>query len=190
MEQNSELVNTPPTPKGQNQAQNVDSTLSWQTTKNQANPIVPYVGFYVAQCSRCFKWRFLPSKEEFEEKCERNAFLCTDIREWRPEITCCDETDVPDDATWAIEKRNIARPPPGWERQLKIRGSGGSRYADVYYIPPSGKKKKRLRSRVDVERYFVDHPDEAEGVDLSQFSFQIPTPSRKIYQSYVPEPED
>lgn len=90
--------------------------------------------------------------------------------------SCNDDTDLREDGNWAIEKQNIARPPIGWERVLKIRGSRRTRFADVYYFTPSG---KRLRSTVDVQRYLDEHPDEAERVALSQFSFRPPRPLLK-----------
>ncbi|GAB4854074.1 methyl-CpG-binding domain-containing protein [Ancistrocladus abbreviatus] len=45
-------------------------------------------------------------------------------REWRPEISCDDPADIQQDGSrlWAIDKPNIAQPPPGWERELRIRG--------------------------------------------------------------------
>lgn len=32
-----------------------------------------------------------------------------------------------------------------------------------------------------IDRYLLEHPDEAEGVDLSRFSFQTPKPLRKNF---------
>lgn len=48
--------------------------------------------------------------------------------------SCNDDTDLREDGNWAIEKQNIARPPIGWERVLKIRGSRRTRFADVYVL--------------------------------------------------------
>ncbi|KAG0473954.1 hypothetical protein HPP92_015811 [Vanilla planifolia] len=45
---------------------------------------------------------------------------------------------------------------PGWDRQLRIRGEGSTRFADVYYVAPSG---KRLRSMVELKRYLEEHPE-------------------------------
>lgn len=157
-----------------NPADSASDGTDSRPSQNQAYRIVPYVGAYVTQCSICFKWRFLPSKEMFEEICENNSeqpFVCAGIREWHPDISCNEDTDLTEDGNWAIEKQNIPRPPLGWERILKIRSSGGDRFADVYYFPPSG---VRLRSTADVKRYLDNHPDEAEGIALSQFSFQSP----------------
>ncbi|WOH03241.1 hypothetical protein DCAR_0522637 [Daucus carota subsp. sativus] len=151
--------------------------------QNQAYKISPSVGAFTVQCSICFKWRFLPSKEKYEEIREHiteQPFVCEAAREWRPEISCNDEPDIRQDGSrlWAIDRPNIAQPPRGWERLLRIRGFGGSRFADVYYISPSGKK---LRSTVEIQRYLLQHPDEAEGVALSRFSFQTPKPLQKNF---------
>lgn len=94
---------------------------------------------FTAQCSVCFKWRFLPSKEKFEEIREHileQPFVCAVAREWRPKISCNDDPDITQDGSklWAIERPNTARPPLGWERLLKIRGPGGARFADVYVL--------------------------------------------------------
>ncbi|KAK1353492.1 methyl-CpG-binding domain-containing protein 2 [Heracleum sosnowskyi] len=151
--------------------------------QNQAYKISPNVGAFTVQCSICFKWRLLPSKKKYEEIREHileQPFVCEAAREWRPEISCDDEPDIRQDGSrlWAIDRPNIAQPPLGWERLLRIRGFGGSRFADVYYITPSGKK---LRSTVEIQRYLLEHPGEAEGVDLSRFSFQTPKPLRKNF---------
>ncbi|XP_074365617.1 methyl-CpG-binding domain-containing protein 2-like isoform X1 [Apium graveolens] len=149
----------------------------------QAYKILPTIGAFTAQCSICFKWRLLPSKKKYEEIREHileQPFVCEAAREWRPDISCDDEPDIRQDGSrlWAIDRPNIAQPPLGWERLLRIRGLGGCRFADVYYVTPSGKK---LRSTIEIQRYLLEHPDEAEGVDLSRFSFQTPKPLRKNF---------
>ncbi|XP_073156030.1 methyl-CpG-binding domain-containing protein 2 [Henckelia pumila] len=144
----------------------------------------PSIGAFTVQCADCFKWRLIPTKEKYEEIREHimeQPFICETARDWRAEISC----DVPPDITqdgsrlWAIDKPSIAQPPPGWQRLLRIRGEGSTRFADVYYVAPSG---KRLRSMVEVQRYLNEHPKcEEEGVRLSQFSFQIPKPLQENY---------
>ncbi|KAF0923211.1 hypothetical protein E2562_003422 [Oryza meyeriana var. granulata] len=63
-------------------------------------------------------------------------FECERAREWRPDVTCDDPEDISQDGSrlWAIDKPNIALPPPGWERQIRIRGEGGTKFADVLYF--------------------------------------------------------
>ncbi|GAA0156518.1 hypothetical protein Leryth_006711 [Lithospermum erythrorhizon] len=141
--------------------------------------ILPSVGAFTVQCGHCLKWRLIPTKEKYEqirEHISEKPFYCEIAQEWRPEISCDDPTDISQDGSrpWAIDKPNIAQPPPGWERLLRIRGEGGTRFADVYYLTPSG---KRLRSIIEVEKYLSQNPQYLEeGVRLSQFSFQIPRP--------------
>ncbi|KAL8096730.1 methyl-CpG-binding domain-containing protein 2-like [Apium graveolens] len=151
--------------------------------QNSVSRNLPSVGAFTVQCAKCFKWRLIPSKEKYEEIREHileQPFVCEAAREWRPEISCDDEPDIRQDGSrlWAIDRPNIAQAPLGWERLLRIRGFGGTKFADVYYVTPSG---KRLRSMVEVQRYLLEHPDEAEGVALSQFSFQIPRPLQENY---------
>ncbi|KAE9586418.1 putative DNA-binding domain-containing protein [Lupinus albus] len=83
------------------------------------------------------------------------------------------------DRIWAIDKPNISKPPEGWERLTRIRSEGSSKFADIYYVAPSG---KRLRSMVEINNYLLEHPEYmSDGVDLSKFSFQIPKPLQENY---------
>ncbi|CAA3009260.1 methyl- -binding domain-containing 2-like [Olea europaea subsp. europaea] len=151
------------------------------------NRVLRFIGAFAVQCANCFKWRLVPKKEIYEEIREHiieRPFLCETAREWQPEISCNDQPDIAQDGSrlWAIDKPNIARPPPGWQRILSIRGEKSTKFADVYYLAPSG---KRLRSIVEVQRYLNDRPEYKE-VSLSQFSFQIPRPLRQNYVSKRP----
>lgn len=99
--------------------------------------VLPSVGAFTVQCASCFKWRLIPTKEKYEEIREHiteNPFVCKTAREWRPDISCDDPTDITQDGSrlWAIDKPNIAQPPPGWQRLLRIRGEGSTKFADVY----------------------------------------------------------
>ncbi|XP_038890273.1 methyl-CpG-binding domain-containing protein 2 isoform X1 [Benincasa hispida] len=146
--------------------------------------VLPSVGAFTVQCASCFKWRLIPTKEKYEEIREHlleKPFYCETAREWRPDISCDDPADITQDGSrlWAIDKPNIAQPPPGWQRLLHIRGEGSTKFADVYYIAPSGKK---LRSMVDIQKYLIEHPEyQTEGVSMTRFSFQIPKPLRENY---------
>ncbi|XP_074286803.1 methyl-CpG-binding domain-containing protein 2-like isoform X2 [Silene latifolia] len=146
--------------------------------------VLPSVGAFTVQCAMCYKWRFIPTKEKYQEIREHvveQPFTCDLAREWRPDITCHDPSDIEPDGSrlWAIDKPSIAQPPPGWDRELRIRGQGSYNFADVYYTSPTG---KRLRSIVEVHKYLMKHPEfEREGVTLSQFSFKTPKPLQKNY---------
>ncbi|KAL9256964.1 Methyl-CpG-binding domain-containing protein [Drosera capensis] len=146
--------------------------------------VLPSVGAFTVQCANCFKWRLISTKAKYEEIREHileDPFVCEMAREWRPDISCDDPADLTQegDRLWAIDKPNIARPPPGWERELRIRGEGSSKFADVYYIAPSG---KRLRSMIEIQKYLTEHPEYAtQGVTMSRFSFQTPKPLRENY---------
>ncbi|XP_039118410.1 methyl-CpG-binding domain-containing protein 2-like [Dioscorea cayenensis subsp. rotundata] len=138
-------------------------------------------GSFTVQCNNCFKWRLIPTKDKYEkirENISQKPFVCEQAREWNRVLSCDDPTDISQDDTrlWAIDKPNIAQPPQGWERLIRLRGEGGTRFADVYYVTPSGKK---LRSMVEVERYLTEHS--IQGVHISQFSFQTPKPLRADY---------
>ncbi|KAL0426694.1 UNVERIFIED_CONTAM: Methyl-CpG-binding domain-containing protein 2 [Sesamum latifolium] len=153
-------------------------------SSNQTPRVLPSVGAFTVQCANCFKWRLIPTKEKYEEIRElimEQPFFCETGREWRPDISCDDPPDIVQDGSrlWAIDKPSIARPPPGWQRLLRFRGEGGTKFADVYYVAPSG---KRLRSMVEIQKYLDEHPEYIEeGISLSQFSFQIPRPLKENY---------
>jgi len=162
-------------------------TRSISKIKNSSSPssrVLPAVGAYAVQCVKCFKWRFIPTKEQYEaiRHCaSEDPWVCHKASAWRPNASCDDPAELSQDITrlWIIDKPNIPRPPTGWERLLTLRGEMTCRFADVYYISPSG---KRLRSRVEVEKFLEDNPQYAkEGVDISQFNYQIPRPLHECY---------
>lgn len=106
-------------------------------TPNRSSRVLPSVGAFTVQCANCFKWRLIPTKEKYEQIREsilQQPFVCETAREWRPDISCEDPADISQDGSrlWAIDKPNIAQPPPGWQRLLRIRGEGSSKFADVY----------------------------------------------------------
>lgn len=145
--------------------------------------VVPEVGAFTVQCANCFKWRLIPDQEKYEvirEHITDQPFTCETTREWDREISCDDPTDLEQDGTriWAIDKPNIAQPPPGWKRLLRLRSEGSSKFADVYYTSPTGTK---LRSIPDVQRYLDNHPEQKQVADVRRFSFQIPRPLRENY---------
>jgi len=150
----------------------------------------PCIGAFTIQCAKCFKWRLIPTKEKYEEIREhiiQEPFDCERAREWRPDVTCDDPEDISQDGSrlWAIDKPNIAQAPAGWERQIRIRGEGGTKFADVYYTAPTARK---LRSLVEVDRYLSENPQyAAQGITLAQFSFQIPRPLRQNYVKKKPK---
>ncbi|MCL7040267.1 hypothetical protein MKW94_006299 [Papaver nudicaule] len=128
------------------------------------------IGTFTVQCSDCYKWRLIPTKEKYEKYVQ--------ISRWRPDISCDDPADINQDGSklWALDKPNIPQPPPCWQRLYRVRGEGCTRFADVYYVTPSG---KRLRSMVEIQKYILEHPD--AGLTTSQFSFQIPKPLQENY---------
>ncbi|XP_076917908.1 methyl-CpG-binding domain-containing protein 2-like [Bidens hawaiensis] len=146
--------------------------------------ILPAIGAFTVQCANCFKWRFIPTQQKYEEIREHvieKPFVCATAHEWRPDVSCDDPSDVEPDGSrlWAIDKPNIVQPPPGWHRDLRIRGEGGTKFGDIYYTAPSGKV---LRSICDIEKYLTAHPEYVEqGVTLAQFSFQVPKPLQENY---------
>ncbi|XP_073128780.1 methyl-CpG-binding domain-containing protein 2-like [Henckelia pumila] len=151
-----------------------------QGPSTSSNKVWESVKAYAVQCISCMKWRFVPSKEKYEEireKIKEHPFTCDVARQWKPEISCETEYDIKpghQNWLWAMDKPNIPRTPKGWQRIIRARSGGSTKFADVYYVAPSN---KRLRSMVELNRYLGEHPHFAqEGVTESQFSFQSPLP--------------
>ncbi|CAH8313396.1 unnamed protein product [Eruca vesicaria subsp. sativa] len=188
-------------PKGNNNTEEEEEGVEPEPIQSQPSSShktqCPSIGAFTVQCATCFKWRLMPSMEKYEEIREQileKPFFCETACEWKPNVSCDVPEDISQDGTrvWAIDRPSISRPPAGWQRQLRIRGEGGTKFADVYYVAPSGKK---LRSNVEVQKYLNENPEYIrEGVKLSQFSFQIPKPLRDDYVRKRParlmEPSD
>ncbi|KAI3814772.1 hypothetical protein L1987_14416 [Smallanthus sonchifolius] len=180
---NQQLVLYDPSVNGGSVAEDFPCPVSYKPPP--VKRILPAVGAFTVQCANCFKWRFIPTKEKYEEIREHiieKPFVCASAHEWRPGVSCDDPPDIEQDGSriWAIDKPNIAQPPPGWQRDLRIRGEGGTKFADIYYTPPTGGKV--LRSIHEVGKYLIEHPEYVEqGVTLAQFSFQVPKPLREDY---------
>ncbi|XP_015168705.1 methyl-CpG-binding domain-containing protein 2-like [Solanum tuberosum] len=155
-----------------------------EPVNNMKPPTTPMA--LVVECARCFKWRYIPTKEKYEEIREHileRPFYCETTREWHSNKQCDDPPDLTEDESglkWAIDTPNIPQPPPGWERVIKFRTKRNTRIADVYYNSPS---YQQLRSKIEVEKYLEQHPEYAtQSAKLDQFSFQIP---RLLEEDYV-----
>lgn len=99
--------------------------------------VLPSVGTYTAQCTLCLKWRLIPTQEKFEEIRAHSAnvpFTCDTVNLWRNGVSCDDPEDISPDneRLWAIDKAGIPETPFGWKRELRIRGEGSTKFADVY----------------------------------------------------------
>lgn len=160
------------------------SYFSLEPSKASKRGLAKEIGELAVQCAKCQKWRIISTKEKYEEIRERikeDPFVCEKAHEWKPNVTCDDPPDISQDGSklWAIDKPNIPRAPHGWERLIRIRGEGSTKFADVYYRSPTGMK---LRSTKEVEKYLAEHPEYvAQGVKLSRFSFTAPAPLQKDY---------
>ncbi|XP_002971718.2 uncharacterized protein LOC9640244 [Selaginella moellendorffii] len=143
----------------------------------------PEVQAYTVQCSRCGQWRLVPSEEVYESIRARvleNPWVCEDAKIWRPDACCDIKGDIQqegDDRLWALDKPNLPKTPAGWKRDFVIRSEGCSRFGDIYYISPCGKK---LRSMVEVAKFLEDHPEYYD-LSVDQFCYTIPQPADKSY---------
>jgi hypothetical protein len=107
--------------------------------KPRSGTVLPSIGAYTVQCASCYKWRIVPTKEKYEELREsisQELFLCTRASEWNRALSCDEPEDLSQDGSrvWALDKPNIVQPPPGWDREVRLRGAS-TKFADVYVTP-------------------------------------------------------
>ncbi|RLN00198.1 methyl-CpG-binding domain-containing protein 4-like [Panicum miliaceum] len=128
------------------------------------------VGLYAVQCYVCYKWRMIPTKEEFEtlrEKFTEDPWFCSR----RPECSCDDPADIEYDSSriWVIDKPNIPKPPPETERLVIMRRDFTK--MDTYYVMPNG---KRARCAGDVDKFLEANPEYKNRISVSDFNFAPP----------------
>ncbi|PHU16413.1 Methyl-CpG-binding domain-containing protein 4 [Capsicum chinense] len=136
------------------------------------------VSEWAVQCGKCFKWRTIPTMEEFEEirkKFVEEPFHCNN----KPNGSCDEPAAIEYDSsrTWVIDKPNLPKTPSGFKRKLYLRQDHSE--MDVYYIAPSG---KRLRSIVQVRAFLRQNPEFAD-ISVSDFTFTTPKVMRNAASS-------
>ncbi|XP_010912085.1 uncharacterized protein [Elaeis guineensis] len=137
-----------------------------------------YPGAYAVQCSKCFKFRLIPTKEEFEtirHNFIEDPWFCNK----NPNVSCDDPGDIEQDGTqiWVADKPNVPKAPPNTERMLTMRKDLSK--LDCHYTMPNG---KRVRSTVEVEKFLEAYPEYRDQFSVSSFSFTSP----KIMEEFVP----
>ncbi|TKW27396.1 hypothetical protein SEVIR_3G254000v4 [Setaria viridis] len=128
------------------------------------------VGLYAAQCYMCYKWRMIPTKEEFEtlrENFTEDPWFCSR----RPDCSCEDPADIEYDSSriWVLDKPNIPKPPPETERLVIMRRDFSK--MDTYYVMPNG---KRARCAGDVDKFLEANPEYKNRISTSDFNFAPP----------------
>jgi len=128
------------------------------------------VGVYAVQCYMCYKWRMIPTKEEFEtlrENFTENPWFCSR----RPDCSCDDPADIEYDSSriWVIDRPNIPKPPPETERLVIMRRDFTK--MDTYYVMPNG---KRARCAGDVDKFLEANPEYKNRISVSAFNFAPP----------------
>ncbi|CDP20637.1 unnamed protein product [Coffea canephora] len=133
---------------------------------------------WAVQCDKCFKWRTVPSQEEYEEirsKFKQDPFLCSK----KPNVSCDDPADIEYDSTrtWVMDKPNIPKTPTGFKKRMVMRKDFTK--MDVYYTTPTG---RILRSSTQAAS-FLDANPQFKGLSPSDFSFASP----KIMEDTIPQ---
>ncbi|XP_059660544.1 methyl-CpG-binding domain-containing protein 4-like isoform X2 [Cornus florida] len=149
-----------------------------KTSKSEAEAGQSSIGIYAVQCGECFKWRVIPTQEEFEDIRSRSVedpFFCHK----KPNASCDDPADIEYDATrmWVVDKPNIPKTPAGFQRGLVLR-KDHSKF-DANYTTPTGKK---VRGPSEVASFIESNP-EYKDLSVSDFSFWTP----KIMDDTVPQ---
>lgn len=137
------------------------------------------VDIWSAQCAECFKWRTIPTVEEYEEirsKFIEDPFICSK----KAGVSCDDPADIEYDnsRTWLMDKPNLPKTPVGFKRRIVVRRDFSR--LDCYYDTPNGRV---LRASTQVGKYLSAHP-EYKNISVSDFSFTGP----KIMDDTLPSP--
>lgn len=142
----------------------------WCFLQQQSGTVSNFVDLWSAQCGECFKWRLIPTEEEFEEirsKFIEDPFVCSKI----PNICCNDPAEIEYDNTrvWAIHRPNTPKTPEGFKRRLMMRKDCSR--ADCSYQTPKGKS---LRSLAEVSRFLDNYPEYKKIASVNDFCFRQP----------------
>uniref|UniRef100_A0A2P2JQR8 Methyl-CpG-binding domain-containing family protein n=1 Tax=Rhizophora mucronata TaxID=61149 RepID=A0A2P2JQR8_RHIMU len=149
-----------------------------KTPRKNPRASLRLIDTYAAQCNKCYKWRVIPTQEEYEDirsKLPEDPFFC----DRKPGVSCDDPAEIDYDSTrtWVIDRPGIPKTPDGFKRSLVLRRDFSK--MDAYYITPTGKK---LRTRNEIAAFLEAHP-KYKGVPLSDFNFTSP----KVMEDTVPE---
>ncbi|XP_073300301.1 methyl-CpG-binding domain-containing protein 4-like [Primulina huaijiensis] len=152
---------------------------SSQRNKRQSGDALKQVDIWTAQCGECFKWRTIPTVEEYEEirsKIIEDPFICSK----KDGVTCEDPADIEynNSRTWLLDKPNLPKTPVGFKRRIVIRRDFSR--LDCYYDTPNGRV---LRASTQVGRFLSDKPV-YNNISVSDFSFTGP----KIMEDTLPPP--
>nr|GFA43383.1 methyl-CpG-binding domain-containing protein 4-like [Tanacetum cinerariifolium] len=96
------------------------------SAKKSRGPPQNSIDTFAVQCNDCFKWRTIPTEDEFEEyrsKQNEDPFVCTKLEG----IVCDSPADIEYDSsrTWVMDKPNIPKTAKGNELVEK-KNPGGS----------------------------------------------------------------
>uniref|UniRef100_A0A5B7BUB7 Putative methyl-CpG-binding domain-containing protein 1-like n=1 Tax=Davidia involucrata TaxID=16924 RepID=A0A5B7BUB7_DAVIN len=136
------------------------------------------IDVYAVQCGKCFKWRVIPTQEEYEDIRSRfveDPFFC----DTKPDVSCEDPADIEYDATrtWVADKPNLPKTPVGFQRGLVLRRDYSK--LDAHYVTPTGKK---ARASSGIASFLEENP-EYKDLSMSDFSFTVP----KVMDDTIPE---
>lgn len=129
-----------------------------------------FTELWSAQCGECFKWRLIPTEEEFEEirsKFIEDPFVCSK----KPNVSCEDPADIERDESriWAIHKPELPKTPRGFKKSMVLRKDLSR--MDCYYSTPNGKK---IRASTDVPKFLDKFPKYKKDLSSNDFSFNSP----------------
>ncbi|KAL5712714.1 Methyl-CpG-binding domain protein 4 [Ranunculus cassubicifolius] len=144
---------------------------------------------YTVQCAECFKWRVIPTQEEYEEirsNIIEDPWFCNK----KPDVTCEDPADIDHDASriWLADNPNLPKTPDGFKRKVVVRRdfSVSDIYCDIYYDVPTG---EIVRSLSEMQRFLKENPKYKSMVKISDFDFTRPKNMADTIPAYAEEEE-
>ncbi|KAL5712715.1 Methyl-CpG-binding domain protein 4 [Ranunculus cassubicifolius] len=140
----------------------------WLSSKSSRSTIT--TSLYTVQYAECFKWRVIPTQEEYEE-IGRNIIEDPWFCNKKTDVTCEDPADIDYDASriWVMDKPNLPKTPNGFKKKVVVRSDFST--CDIYYDVPTG---KRVRSLSEMQRFLNNNPKYKSMVEISDFDFTRP----------------
>ncbi|KAH6827651.1 methyl-CPG-binding domain 1 [Perilla frutescens var. hirtella] len=140
--------------------------------QQQSGTFSKTVDIWTVQCAECFKWRVIPTQEEYEEirsKVIEEPFVCSKMA--MGAVSCNNAADIElnNSRTWLIDKPNLPKTPAGFKRRVVMRKDGSR--LDCYYNTPNGKV---LRSLNEVPTFLDKNQSFKKYASVRDFSFICP----------------
>lgn len=141
---------------------------SWQQCVSAGD----IVEVWSVQFGECYKWRVIPTLEEYEEirsKFVEDPPVCSK----KPGCSWDQPADMEYDnsRTWVIDKPNLPKTLSGFRRKLSMRRDNSK--FDCYYDLMEGRRKS-FRSQTQIAKFLDENPEYKKDMSPSDFCFSSP----------------